>query len=664
MRFVYWGIACALASSSIAVTNSVLGPSSNQATISAETPSPYDAGQPIGTGLVATPVLATDVEHVDATPSYATLTNPSMVRFDEVPLAEPINLPASKAMSYQDKLFESEGIRAEKVVAETVVPETQLNSSTTDLCNGCKTPEYFAQSKARADTVNAWSNPTTTAPVAVTQDAEQITIPQQGAVDLGNGVGAAVSEGIDSRLPSVEMSPVPQAEATLPSPGETMYQPAPTSGTYSSSPVPNYAPSHAGSGSMSYPSDYSSPTNYAAATTSSAAFQGCGCGDAYCHTGGCASATNCGLGNHSGCGSQSGGMLSNHGCSSCGQKSCLGGCGLIGKLSQYVKVNPDASCSGWFAGAYYLNLGRDDDTVGTALASSGGVDVLSTSSARMDRASGVGARVGKMINQNNAFEVIYWQVFPQDEVGFTAASITGSPIDANQSFGGLTYDDGSGAAPLDTFFQGAQSIAVKRKFDYRNFELNFLRLPFNLSGASGRATLALVAGFRYFEGAEGLELFADPFNETRGDDPASEVSYFVDVENQLAGIQVGGLGSYQLTDKLYGQFGTKVGLYNNHMTQHQSVSGGNGFGTLGGSKFDIASDKNDAAFLAEVDAGLAYSFTQNWRLNAGYKLVAVSSYADATSQLLRDFTVPAAKNIQDNNSLILHGFFFGAEYAF
>jgi|GEM_PF-4691708 len=668
MRFLYWGIACAIASSGVAVTNSVLGPSSSQVD-KAEIPSPYNAGQPIGSGLVARPELATKTEYElpSATPYVSS--NPNIVRFDEVPLAQPINVASATATSYQDKLFANSA--GADLVAKKVVPEKPVGS---DACKGCRTPEYFAQSKTPANPEISWSNPTTTAAVAVTQDVEKITIPQQGAVDLGDGAG--ISGEVLAPAPAL---PMPTPDVMLPSPSQTM-QPGQALSTvdgYSSVPATNYT--HATQNSLSYPTDYANSSHAASSSCSpqpalcSSQPGPCGCGDVTCDSpgscGSVASGPRIGFGPRvAQVGSQDcqpgGHALANAGCLSCGSKSCLGGCGLIGKISKYVKVNPNASCSGWFAGGYYLNLGRDDDNWGSTLASSGGIDALSTGSARMGRASGVGVRVGKMLNQNNAFEVVYWQVFPQDEVGFTAASLTGNPIDTSQSFGGLTYDDGFGATPLDSIFQGAQSMAVKRKFDYQNFELNFLRLPFNLTGANGRATLALVAGFRYFEGSEGFELFADPFNETRGDDPASEVSYFVDVENQLAGLQVGGLGSYQLTDKLYGQLGTKVGLYNNHMKQRQTVSGGNGFGMLGTSKFDVASDKNDLAFLAEVDAGLAYSFTQNWRLNVGYKLVAVSSYADATSQMLRNFTVPNAKDIQDNNSLILHGLFIGAEYAF
>ena len=277
--------------------------------------------------------------------------------------------------------------------------------------------------------------------------------------------------------------------------------------------------------------------------------------------------------------------------------------------------------------------------------------------------NGLAARVGKMMNENTAFEVIYWQGFPNDERATVAASATGNPINANLSFGGLTYDNGGGAQPVDAFFQGTQSMSVTRSFDYRNFEFNVLRLPFSLSGSNGKTNLALVAGFRYFQAKEGMDLFADLNNEVLGDDPNNELTYDIDTTNDLAGIQLGGLLNYQLTPKLYGQFGTKVGLYNNRMQQRQAVGGGNGLAMVGGQAFDVTAEKDDVAFLAELDAGLAYSFTDHWRMSVGYKMLTVSSYADASSQMLNSFTIGDAGQIIDNDSLILHGLFIGAEYA-
>lgn len=312
-----------------------------------------------------------------------------------------------------------------------------------------------------------------------------------------------------------------------------------------------------------------------------------------------------------------------------------------------------------------MNLRRDDDTLGLSLASSGGANALSTGLARMEPTNGLAARIGKMVSENTAFEVIYWQAFPNDERATATASAFGNPIDANLTFGGLSYDNGGGAQLVDAFFQGTQAMSVTRSFDYRNFEFNLLRLPLSLSGCGnkGKTNVAFVAGFRYFQAEEGLDLFADLNNEIQGDDPNNELTYAIDTSNDLAGVQLGGLLNYQFTSRLYGQFGTKVGLYNNHMEQRQAIAGGNGLATVGGQAFDVTAEKDDLAFVAELDAGLAYSISAHWRMSLGYKMLAISSYADATSQLLNSFTIADAGQIMDHDSLILHGLFIGAEYA-
>lgn len=376
------------------------------------------------------------------------------------------------------------------------------------------------------------------------------------------------------------------------------------------------------------------------------------------------------------------------GCSSCGSKSCLGSCKLgkcklgscklgdccIGKCGLgglLGKVNPNHTCcSGWFGGLYALNLSRDDDNFGYPLASdAGGQTVLATGMARMDDSLGFGARIGKMLSKTCAFEVIYWQIFPDDVTAIAQTSVVGSPINANYLFTGLEYDPGTGAVPVDSYFQGAQYMSVTRTFDYRNFEVNFLRLPFTFSGcANSKARLAILAGARYFQAEESLEIFSDLNNEIVGDDPANELSYRNEVENHLIGLQVGGLFSYQFSSKLTGQMGSKVGIYNNRMEQSQEVYSPTGTATIAagpdaGQPFSLRSDKDDIAFLGEFDAGLAYCLNKHWRVSGGYKILAVSSYADSTNQIPYNFNLAEAGLIQDNNSLILHGFYLGGEYA-
>lgn len=324
-------------------------------------------------------------------------------------------------------------------------------------------------------------------------------------------------------------------------------------------------------------------------------------------------------------------------------------------------------CGGWFGGAYYMRLWRDDDRFGFPLAVNAAVPtntVLSTGMAHMKDAGGLGVRVGKMLNNCNAVEFIYWQVFPDENPARAEAPVLGSPINSSLAFTDLTYF----GTPVDDYFQGSQYQSVTRSFDYRNFEVNFLRLPYVFGGGcGGRINLALLAGVRWFRAEEGLEYFSDDLNHIPGDDPNNELRYHNHIENHLTGFQVGGLLNLQMTSRLSGQFGSKVGIYNNHIIQEQSVVGGGGgaiisAGPDAGQPFALRSKKDDVAFLGEFDAGIAYCINRCWRVTGGYKVLAISGYADSVNQIPYAFnSLSTTGLIQDNNSLILHGIYVGAE---
>ena len=408
-------------------------------------------------------------------------------------------------------------------------------------------------------------------------------------------------------------------------------------------------------------SGYSSPVYSAGYATG-------GCSTGGCSTGSCSSGS-CLSGACGGGGCLSGGLgLGNRagGCVGCGSNSCGGGC-LSGGLGNKLGGN-----GGWFGGLYYLHLFRADDDFGRPIAfeTATGNTVLTTGNASMDGASGLATRIGKMLNQNTAVEFIYWQVFPDDETAFAQQSVVGSPLNSHIQFNDLTYDSltGPGAVPVQDFFTDSQYMSVTRTYDYRNFELNFLRLPYTFGGVGGRgARLALLAGVRHFRAKESLTIFSDDLNEIPGDDPAHELSYFNEVENELTGFQVGGLLNLQFTCRLSGQFGTKFGIYNNRMNQKTALSGGSGGAIIGagadaGQAWGVNSKKDDVAFLGEFDAGLAYCLSNNWRATGGYKVLTVAGYAESADQIPNTFSnVQAASLIHNRDSLILHGFYVGLE---
>ena len=101
----------------------------------------------------------------------------------------------------------------------------------------------------------------------------------------------------------------------------------------------------------------------------------------------------------------------------------------------------------------------------------------------------------------------------------------------------------------------------------------------------------------------------------------------------------------------------------------EALSGGTGgaliaAGPDAGQPFALESKKDDIAFLSEFDIGLAYCIKPCWRIAGGYKVLAISGYADSQNQLPYDYSSLATNGlIQNNNSLILHGAYIGLEHT-
>ena len=376
--------------------------------------------------------------------------------------------------------------------------------------------------------------------------------------------------------------------------------------------------------------------------------------------------------------------------SSCGENGCGGGLlgggllggGLLGGgglglgcgggSSAVASVIGNQQCgSNWFGGLYGLIFNRDDDNRGvvlgyddTNLLSPG----LSTGMARSENAGGFETRFGRMLGMNSAFEVVYWGIFPEP---VTARLITGL-IPGNAvsaiSFAGLEYDNGSGAQPVDNYFQNTFMLEVRRDWEVNNVELNFLRLPFTLGGWGGKSRLAALAGVRYIKADDYLFFGTDRTGANFGDDPANELAYEVDVKNELVGFQVGGLFDYAFSCRLFGHVNSKFGLYGNRMGLCQHVNCATpatvASGPYTGQVYYLNSEKKDMAFVGELDAGLSYALRPCWRVSAGYRVVALSGIALSTSQIPSDFTdLASAADINNTDSLIMHGAYIGSEFA-
>ena len=194
----------------------------------------------------------------------------------------------------------------------------------------------------------------------------------------------------------------------------------------------------------------------------------------------------------------------------------------------------------------------------------------------------------------------------------------------------------------------------------------------NNCGVGPRWQAGWLFGVRYFRIDESFLLGVDngdgviDYSYTGGD---NEFFQEVETENHLVGVQLGLNLDYFITRCLHFDFGSKFGFYGNHINNYQRIFNefGPGYVTPATQRdLAIRSQEDDIAFLGEIRAGLGYKIGCHWRLTGGYRAVAASNVALPLNQIANGRTlVDTAYTGAINNdaSLILHGAYAGAEFA-
>lgn len=356
---------------------------------------------------------------------------------------------------------------------------------------------------------------------------------------------------------------------------------------------------------------------------------------------------------------------SSNGCAdgNCGTGGCadygLGACGGC--------YNP---CQTWWVGANFLYMGRDkedfqqlsfDDTdlVGS---------VLNTDSADMNWSPGFEVFAGKWFcGGAYGIEARYWGIFPSNEEQTVLASQLPGNLNTVFDFQPLNI----GATNVNGLYDAAQAHRVRRSWGFHNVEVNWLQgYGFNYDGCGSNLDVGLIAGVRYLRFDEGFQYASSDGSPVFGVDPANEAYYDIDVENHLVGVQLGANAAYSVGPRFRFRGTPKIGVYNNHVAQMQRIYNSQGVATVGagnplaGQAYDVHTSKDDVSFLAELDLGVDYRATCHWSFNAGYRAVAMTGVALATHQIPRNFAdIPGAQDIDNDQSLILHGAYLGATYA-
>lgn len=328
-------------------------------------------------------------------------------------------------------------------------------------------------------------------------------------------------------------------------------------------------------------------------------------------------------------------------------------------------------CQSWWVGANFLYMGRDNEDFqqlsydDTDLVGS----VLNTDSANMNWTPGFEVFLGKWFcGGAYGIEAKYWGIMPSNqEQSVLASQMTGN-LNTVFDFQPLNI----GATNVNDLYDAADVHRVRRSWAFHNVEINWLQgYGFNHDcGCGSSLDVGLIAGIRYFRFDEGFQYATSDNSPIFGIDPTGEAYYDIDVENNLVGVQLGANAAYSVGPRFRFRGTPKIGVFNNHVSQMQRIYNAQGVATVGpgnplqGQAYDISTSKDDVSFLAELDLGFDYRATNHWSFTAGYRAVALTGVALATHQIPRHFAdIPGAQDIDNDQSLILHGAYVGATFS-
>jgi hypothetical protein len=168
-------------------------------------------------------------------------------------------------------------------------------------------------------------------------------------------------------------------------------------------------------------------------------------------------------------------------------------------------------------------------------------------------------------------------------------------------------------------------------------------------------------GIRYFRFNEGL-IFGSVGNGAEfGQNGGADEAYLnIHCTNDLIGPQIGARFDYLWWGNL-GLYATpKMGIFCNKISTRAHLYSGDGL-----EGYDIYGQDTDFSFLAQIDAGVTYAISNNWRLFAGYRLIAVTGVTLGDNQFPHYLAATDELAVPDTNGdLILHGGIAGVEWRY
>ncbi len=338
------------------------------------------------------------------------------------------------------------------------------------------------------------------------------------------------------------------------------------------------------------------------------------------------------------------------------------------ETDQYGYPPPDFGGSGWFGSISGLLMTRDrgNHYFFSYERSNEANQLTDARRADIQWGGGFDVRLGHYFNcGQSAVQGVYWGVYPR--TAFHEQTNDGlSQLDAILNYSQLDYNGG----PANLFTDDAMIHHLRRDNEFHNIELNLLHLVGGCStGSCGPFSYNLLAGVRFFRFQDNLLFIADTVDRQFTGAP-EELHYNINLKNNLIGGQIGAEGRFCPTRRLAFDFGTKIGLFANHVQHTSAIGGAAGLAVINngpnaGRQWLVDNTKDDVAFLAEANLGARYNVTDCWNLFVGYRAVAVTGVALPVAQIYHDLRgIQDVEQVNSNGSLILHGGYFGVEYTF
>lgn len=291
------------------------------------------------------------------------------------------------------------------------------------------------------------------------------------------------------------------------------------------------------------------------------------------------------------------------------------------------------------------------------IGSNNGRDIFSDDIQNGD-VTGIGASLASRNANGSGHELVYWGLDDDVTSNFNSPDFF--------SIGQLNDLNLDGFTAFEQF-NNADSISVHRDFEINNFEANLLRNGGSYTTRRGKSgTFELLGGFRLFQFDESFRTIAS------GSAPyAQSTEYRLEAQNLLLGGQLGARNEVCLTNRLRLSSSVKAGVFNNRSETRQSIFNQDGTfatvvgGPADGRDFDYSDTQDDVAVLGEFKIGLIMQVSQRFRANAGYQVLGVGGVALAVDQVpLNTLDAGLLSRSRTNQSLLLHGFYFGGETCF